>query len=90
MVEVPKNSATQQQRDKLSEAVKEFDAILKPKGQIIYLGTPQTESSLYNVLKDRGYIVRVWPVLYPQISKIEDHYGNTLAPSIYDKLMAES
>ena len=87
-VEVPKNSATQQQRDKLSEAVKEFDAILKPKGQIIYLGTPQTESSLYNVLKDRGYIVRVWPVLYPQISKIEDHYGNTLAPSIYDKLMA--
>ena len=34
-VEVPKNSGTQVQRDKLSEAVKEYDAILKHNGQII-------------------------------------------------------
>ena len=40
-VEVPNNSGTQVQRDKLSEAVKEYDSILKPNGQIIYLGTPQ-------------------------------------------------
>ena len=40
-IEVPNNSATQGMRDKLSEAVKEFDAILKPNGRIIYLGTPQ-------------------------------------------------
>ena len=46
MVEVPKNSGTQMQRDKLAEAVKEYDAILKPGGQIIYLGTPQNEASL--------------------------------------------
>ena len=31
-IEVPNNSMTQGQRDKLSEAVKEFDAILKPNG----------------------------------------------------------
>ena len=30
-VEVPNNSYTQPMRDKLSEAVKEFEAILKPK-----------------------------------------------------------
>ena len=89
MVEVPKNSATQQQRDKLSEAVKEFDAILKPNGQIIYLGTPQTESSLYNTLQDRGYIARIWPVLYPQLSRVEDNYGDSLAPSIWNKLKAD-
>lgn len=88
-VEVPKNSATQQQRDKLSEAVKEFDAILKPNGQIIYLGTPQTESSLYNTLQDRGYIARIWPVLYPQLSRVEDNYGDSLAPSIWNKLKAD-
>ena len=88
MVEIPKNSATQAQRDKLSEAVKEFDAILKPGGQIIYLGTPQTESSLYNTLQDRGYKARVWPVRYPPLEECEDHYQDTLAPFIYDKLKA--
>jgi hypothetical protein len=53
-IEVPNNSATQAMQDKLSELVKEFDAILKPGGRIIYLGTPQTEQSLYNKLPDRG------------------------------------
>lgn len=88
-VEVPKNSSTQQQRDKLSEAVKEYDAILKPKGRIVYLGTPQTESSLYNVLQERGYIARVWTIVYPKASEIEDHYKDTLAPFIKDKVMAD-
>jgi len=48
-IEVPKNAETQTMRDKLAEAVKEFDAVLKPhdKARIIYLGTPQTEQSLY-------------------------------------------
>jgi hypothetical protein len=53
--EVPNNSQTQGMRDKLSESVKEFDAILKPNGRIIYLGTPQNQESLYNKLPDRGY-----------------------------------
>ena len=44
-IEIPNNSATQMMRDKLGEAVKEFDAVLKPGGKIIYLGTPQTELS---------------------------------------------
>tara|TARA_B110000037_G_C16776395_1_gene365482 strand:- start:303 stop:464 length:162 start_codon:yes stop_codon:yes gene_type:complete len=34
-IEVPNNSMTQGMRDKLSEAVKKFDAILKPDGRII-------------------------------------------------------
>ena len=37
-VEVPNNSFTQSMRDKLSEAVKEFDAILKPGGTIVLMG----------------------------------------------------
>jgi len=40
-VEVTNNSATQTMRDKLSEAIKEFDAVLKPSGRVIYLGTPR-------------------------------------------------
>ena len=80
-VEVPNNSMTQMMRDKLSEAVKEFDAILKPGGRIIYLGTPQTEMSLYNQLPERGYEVRVWPALYPELPQVEKYKGR-LAPFI--------
>ena len=87
-VEVTKNSATQTQRDKLAEAVKEFDAILKPNGQIIYLGTPQTESSIYNTLRLRGYVTRVWTVQYPELQKVQAQYDDTLAPFILDKLKA--
>lgn len=80
-VEVPNNSATQMMRDKLSESVKEFDAILKPGGRIIYLGTPQTEMSLYNQLPERGYEIRIWPSLYPEFDKLESYKGR-LAPLI--------
>lgn len=88
-IEIPNNSATQLMRDKLSEAVKEFDAILKPGGRIIYLGTPQCEMSLYNQLPERGYEVRVWPALYPEFKKIMGYKGR-LAPMITRALEKDS
>lgn len=81
-VEVPNNSGTQVQRDKLGEAVKEFDAVLKPGGKIIYLGTPQNEMSLYNELTKRGYRRRIWTVLYPSSITERETYGSDLAPFI--------
>lgn len=84
-VEVPSNSATPIQRDKLSEAVKEYDAILKPNGQIIYLGTPQNEASLYNVLQERGYLTMIWTVMYPKDKTERDFYGDKLAPYIANR-----
>ncbi len=84
-VEVPGNSQTQGMRDKLSELVKEFDAVLKPGGRIIYLGTPQTEQSLYLKLPERGYVVRIWPSRYPTPEKREK-YGARLAPLISQAL----
>lgn len=80
-VEVPKNSLTQAMRDKLSESVKEFDAVLVPNGEIIYLGTPQTEMSLYNNLPARGYEIRIWPARYPTPEQVA-RYGTRLAPLI--------
>lgn len=82
-IEVLNNSATQTARDKLSELVKEFDAILKPlpTSRILYLGTPQTEMSIYNQLPERGYVMRVWPAEIP--SKPEAYKGR-LAPCIYE------
>lgn len=88
-VEVPNNSGTQMQRDKLGEAVKEFDAVLKPGGKIIYLGTPQNEMSLYNELTKRGYSRRIWTVLYPSSFKERENYGTELAPFIADPYDAD-
>ena len=84
-VEVPGNSATQDQRDKLSEAVKEFDAVLKPNGHVIYLGTPQTEQSLYNRLIERGYHIRIWPSEVPNKEFVE-RMGYKLAPYVHQAL----
>ncbi|MDO8839643.1 MAG: phage terminase large subunit [Parvibaculum sp.] len=84
-IEIPNNSATEGMRTKLSEAVKEFDAILKPDGRIIYLGTPQTEMSLYNKLPQRGYSMRVWPARYPTAERVAK-YGGRLAPRVLSLL----
>ena len=85
-VEVPNNSMTHMMREKLYETVKEFDAVLKPDGKIIYLGTPQNEMSLYNVLLSRGYDMRVWTARYPTLERAEKAYGGRLAPLLYDSL----
>ncbi|WP_208179812.1 phage terminase large subunit [Sinorhizobium medicae] len=84
-VEVPNNSDTHLKREKLSEQIKEFDAVLKPGGRIIYLGTPQSEQSIYNLLPDRGYQVRIWTARYPDPER-QAKYGARLAPMLVKEL----
>lgn len=84
-IETTNNSSTHQTREKLLELIKEFSAVAKPEtGFIAYLGTPQSEESIYNHLPSRGYEVRIWPARLP---KDPDKYGGKLAPYILD-LMA--
>lgn len=78
-IEIPKNSYTAHLREKLREQVKEFDAILKPGGRVVYLGTPQIEESLYNNLKKKKYEVRIWPAEIPKDPSV---YQGSLAPII--------
>lgn len=80
-VETSGNSQTELMRIKLAEAVKEFDAVIKPGGRIVFLGTPQTENSLYEKLERRGYTARVWPVKFPNDEQ-RNRYGTRLAPFI--------
>lgn len=86
-IEVPGNSATQGMRDKLLDLVREFDAVIKPLPhvKIMYLGTPQTEQSIYNKLPERGYVIRVWPAIYPTPEQ-EGRYGARLAPFVASNL----
>jgi len=93
-VEVTNNSATQDMRDKLINAVAEFEAILVPEGEprITYLGTPQTEESIYNKLADRGsksengYQMRVWPARFPAVVDLNTKYMGRIAPELVKAL----
>lgn len=76
-IEVPNNSATHGMRWKLSEQVKEFDSILKPleESKVIFLGTPQTEDSIYNRLLSRDYKAKIWTSRHISQSENEDIYS---------------
>ena len=94
-VEVPKNSLTPIMRERLAEQVKEFAYVIKPEmvdgvlvsedkiPRTIYLGTPQTEMSLYNTLPARGYDVRIWPARIPRdLAKYKGHLAPYIAKLI--------
>ena len=81
-VEVPNTAWTVGMREKLLHSVGEFNAILKPGGEIMFLGTPQTEESIYNKLRSKSYQCRIWPSRYP---KKPEKYGDALAPVILDR-----
>lgn len=85
-VEVLKNSYTAELRQKLFTAVGEFEALLttKPSSRIIYLGTPQTEDTIYNKLLMLGvYTCKVYPAEYPDKDTDRNRiWKGCLAPEI--------
>ncbi len=83
-VESAKNSATEVQRERLRHLTRDFTSI-NSKGDIIYLGTPQSVDSIYNGLVSRGFDIRVWPGRYPTNEELEN-YGAHLAPAIRQAL----
>ena len=91
-VESANNSMTQTNREKLGEVIKEFEAILTPEptSEIIFLGTPQSEESLYNKLPERGYDTCIWPARFPKTVKQVESYGGKLASYIKDRWSEET
>jgi hypothetical protein len=81
-VETPQSCETQLIRDKLRESIKEFDSVIKPGGEIVFLGTPHTQDSIYAKLELAGYKCRIWPALYPTAKKHKNYYGDRLAPKL--------
>ena len=80
-VEVPANSATDMQREKLLQLVSESESILVPDedARILFLGTPQSTFTIYRKLAERSYKPFVWPARYPRdLSK----YEGLLAPQL--------
>lgn len=83
-IESMKNSRTSGGRELLEELTKEFESICAD-GDIIYLGTPQSSSSIYNNMPSRGYGVRIWSGRYPTQLQIES-YGSYLAPMLVEDI----
>jgi hypothetical protein len=79
-IESGKNSATPTQRAKLAHITKDFTSICAT-GRILWLGTPQTQDSIYNTLPSRGVAIRVWPGRFPTHKQMEN-YGPRLAPRL--------
>jgi hypothetical protein len=86
-VESGKNSATPSQRAKIAHITKDFTSICAT-GRILWLGTPQTNDSIYNSLPARGVSIRVWPGRFPTHKQM-DHYGARLAPRLRALLEAD-
>lgn len=86
-VEVIDNSATEDAREKLIEKCKDFISILTPQptSRVIYLGTPQTEESIYDKLASMGYSKYIIPARYPEKP---EKYKGYLAKFILDKMIA--
>jgi hypothetical protein len=86
--EVPNNSETEGQREKLTDRLAEAAALRKPGGETIYLGTFQSMASIYRGLPARGYAMRLWPSRYPLRSKME-LYEAILAPLLVADMEAD-
>lgn len=84
-IESLNNSVTQTARDSLLNIIKEFDSIISPGGEITYLGTPQSEMSIYKALPDRGYEVRIWTARYPKnIARYNGQLADFIMKAITD------
>ncbi|UAW01107.1 terminase large subunit [Synechococcus T7-like virus S-TIP28] len=84
-VEVPANSATDMQREKLLQLVTEGESILTPDdtSRILFLGTPQSVFTIYRKLAERSYRPFVWPARYP---KNMAGYEGLLAPQLVEDI----
>ena len=84
-VEVPNNSMTELQREKLLQLVTECESFLTAKrdSRIMFLGTPQTTFTVYNKLRERSYRPFVWPARYPRKTAM---YDGLLAPQLQEDL----
>ena len=82
-IEIEGNARTEAARETLMRAVSEFEAIkvpahyeqdelIRPAADVLFLGTPQTEESIYNrLVRERNYSSFCVPARYPKIDKFD-------------------
>ena len=80
-IEIENNAKTEAARQTLMRSISEFEAIKvpahyedevfkRPAADVLFLGTPQTEESIYNrLIRERGYSCFCVPARYPLVDK---------------------
>jgi hypothetical protein len=86
-IEIPQNAETQTQRAKLRLRAEEFVDVLTPGGQMVGLGTPQVEDTVYVEMEEWGFKIRKWPARFPDATWLENH-GRLLSPRL-KRMLAE-
>ena len=89
-IETSENCDTQIKREHIESAVTEFRQIVSPfkDGNLLFLGTPHTEISIYNKLYNKGIPIRIFPIKYPTEQQ-QEKYGDKLAPYIINKVQQD-
>jgi hypothetical protein len=76
-LEIEGNSKTEDARRRIINVVREFDAIAKTEhgvGDVVLLGTPQTEESAYNrLVVEMGYSCLCIPARFPSAEKLASY-----------------
>ncbi|MBE6449234.1 MAG: hypothetical protein E7013_00845 [Alphaproteobacteria bacterium] len=84
-VEVPKNCDTQTKRNDLKEKLSELDFVLVPNGFMLYVGTPHTQKTIYDV-SPNGFLKNFNQLKLP----ILDEQGNSNWPERFSLLKIEA
>ena len=89
-IETSENCDTQVKREHIEAAVTEFRQIVSPfkNGNLLFLGTPHTEVSIYNKLHEKGIPTRIFPIKFPTEEQ-QAKYGDKLAPYIANKVQQD-
>lgn len=80
-IEIPANAETQGQREKLRMRAQEFTDVLTPGGEMVGLGTPQVEDTIYVEMEEWGFVRRKWPARFPDPTWMAKH-GDLLSPRL--------
>ena len=78
-VETSENTLTIDMRRRLKDQSAEFENILIPGGDIVNLGTPHHEETLYQAMMNGGYAIRAWPVSHPGTEGLSCELGPMFA-----------
>lgn len=84
-LETKENTRTHDMREWIEEQIKEFENMIQPTGEILWLGTSHHEDSIYDKLeRQTAYRIRRWPARAPKPSERVIN----LAPNIQRRLIS--
>jgi len=86
-VEIPENSLTVFKRNRLFEKLRECERLVMEGGVILYMGTPQSEDSIYDKLGEIGYQIRRWPAELPNVD--DEKRTRNVSPWLLDRARKE-